>query len=152
MIYQAWMNIIAMLIVIIVMVTFALLLSNNISIAVLLPLEHLLAKVRAVSEAIFKSVNELEKNKNKYKSARESERKERALSRMNETELLERAVGKLAVMSELAVATKAGISDEQLKNMNNDDKAMLEYMQGGNAQAKPNMRGTSIAHINRMTT
>merc|ERR1719240_232380 len=114
------------------MVLFALLLSNNISILVLLPLEQLLTKVRAVSEAIFKSVNEFEAKGRKRGNARDRERKERALFRMHETELLERAVGKLAVMSELAVATKAGITDAQMEYINQHDKAVLEYMQGAN--------------------
>merc|ERR1719171_1195387 len=118
MLYQSVMNVLLMLMVIAVMILFSLLLSNNISMQVLRPLEQLLTKVRAVSEAIFKSVNELEQTK-KNVNRRNEERKERALLQMNETELLERAVGKLAVMSELAVATKAGITDAQLENINN---------------------------------
>merc|ERR1719265_679726 len=69
--------------------------------------------------------------------------------KMTETELLERAVGKLSVMSELAVATKAGISDEQLKNMNSDDRAMMEYMQGAAAKTPSNRKTHLTASMER---
>jgi len=129
------MNLMLLLLVMVLMVSFSLVLSNSVSAIVLRPLEQLLTQVRQMASTIFQSVTDMAvgmKEEATYEDDEDEEydeegRKGKAFG--YETELLAKVVQKLAVISEIAMH-KPVLDTEMLHGLGEGDKAVIHGFQG----------------------
>jgi len=130
------MNMLLLFVIILLMVGFSLMLSNFVSAQVLRPLEKLLMQVRKMVAAIFQSVSDMAVNAPSDGGYEESQDDEDGGEDEldNETELLERVVGKLALLSQIAMA-KHGVDADEMATLGEGDRAVLRGFQGQGAES-----------------
>lgn len=122
--FEAGIQMLLIICIIIVMCTFGLILSSSVSKIALQPLERMLDTVRVVAGKIFKYAEELE--------AGEEEQDEEYddIEQVSEFDLLEKVVKKLAAMAELTSQKQDAMDQE---GMNEEDLGVLQFMRGDNA-------------------
>mmetsp|Transcript_100607 Transcript_100607/g.319637 ORF Transcript_100607/g.319637 Transcript_100607/m.319637 type:complete len:933 (-) Transcript_100607:234-3032(-) len=125
---EAAMNIGLILLLIVVMVVFSILLSSEISVIALTPLERLLGVVRQRCKQIFKYTNELQEDEHGENHAAEEEA-DLDDTKASEFALLEKAVAKLVAIA--ALSTKAMDADDE--HADEHRALVMGWMQGGNA-------------------
>mmetsp|Transcript_59040 Transcript_59040/g.104933 ORF Transcript_59040/g.104933 Transcript_59040/m.104933 type:complete len:858 (-) Transcript_59040:75-2648(-) len=132
---DALMNIMLLVVVMVLMVSFSLVLSNSVSAIVLRPLEQLLTQVRTMASTIFQSVTDMavvmkeeaEDQDDEEEESEEEGSKGKAFG--NETELLAKVVQKLAVISEITMH-KPVVDTETLQGLGEGDRAVIHGFQG----------------------
>jgi len=114
-------NMASIVLVVAVMLVFGLLMSNNISVVVLVPLERMLSVVRGHCKQIFKFAAGIQEDTVPEDDTRADD---------NEFQLLEDVIAKLAAI--VSLSTKNG-EPQVTKDMNEEDVVQLHWMQGGTA-------------------
>jgi hypothetical protein len=132
------MNVMLLLVVMVLMLSFSLVLSNSVSAIVLRPLEKLLQQVRKMASTIFQSVTDMavtmrEEHEGENDEADDDEEQETAAATGNnfgnETQLLEKVVQKLAVLSEITM-NKSVVDAETMEGLGEGDRAVIHGFQG----------------------
>jgi hypothetical protein len=127
-----------LLVVMVLMLSFSLVLSNSVSAIVLRPLEKLLQQVRKMASTIFQSVTDMavtmrEEHEGENEEADDDEEQETAAATGNnfgnETQLLEKVVQKLAVLSEITM-NKSVVDAETMEGLGEGDRAVIHGFQG----------------------
>jgi len=123
------MNILLLIFVMIIMISFSLVLSKSISTIVLKPLESLLDQIRKMAETIFKSVAHMaastKKDGEEDDDEDEDEEANAPAGFMQETNLLEKVVTKLSVLGEIG-ANKGAERERQISADPDDDSATMK--------------------------
>jgi hypothetical protein len=125
------MNVLMMITVMVLMISFSLVLSHSVSKIVLKPLEKLLVSIRHMASTIFQSVTTIatsldEEEENQKEDDEDAEDAPAATAFSAETDLLEKVVQKLAVLSEVTANKTAATSE----NMQESDRALIFGFQG----------------------
>eukprot|EP00933_Yihiella_yeosuensis_P035875 TRINITY_DN29514_c0_g1_i1.p1 TRINITY_DN29514_c0_g1~~TRINITY_DN29514_c0_g1_i1.p1 ORF type:complete len:772 (-),score=106.12 TRINITY_DN29514_c0_g1_i1:169-2361(-) len=146
------MNVLLLLVVMILMVSFSLVLSNSVSTIVLRPLEQLLTQVRQMASTIFQSVTDMavvmkeEGDTNEDAGSSDEEGNEDGGNAFgNETDLLQKVVQKLAVLSEMTMK-KSVVDAETLQGLGEGDRAVIHGFQGtSGAEASNWDKGSEVS-------
>lgn len=146
---DAWMNVVLLLLVMVLMITFSLILSQSVSNIVLKPLEQLLTQVRQMASTIFQSVTDMEvvMKEDAHDDRSDQEESVEDTNKFgNETQLLAKVVQKLAVISEITM-NKPVLDAQTLQNLAEGDRAVISGFQGTTQDTEFADRGEEVENV-----
>lgn len=137
--------------IIIVMVVFSMILTDNIATVALVPLERMLSAVRQQCAEIFKYTKELQ-DITEERIEEEDEDNDEDDEEANEFALLEKAVAKLGAIASLSAGTTGKLEEEMTEN----DLMVMNWVQGRTAASSSSLKergstSSEAAHL-RLTS
>jgi len=143
---EAIMGMGRILFIILVMIVFSMILSDNISTVAIAPLERMLASVRHRCAQIFKYTKELQEDQRIQQEDWDFE--EVDAEKSNEFALLEKAVSKLGTIASLSAARP--VVTTALEEMSETDLMVLNWMQGRQAGNEPSAPAQDSVRVSAM--